>query len=192
MTETARALGAKEVSDLIGKHITAFLDGGPDREAEDVELAQEAGLKVERTMARWADAREYLLHTPPASKAAPLTGAEKAAEKPETLTALPAKEEEQPAEVVKVADVDSAGWGKRRSLAPEPAEERPALRVQNKERVEASLFLNPTQPKIEEEKKLSEKEQKQDEAISLSKLVAGLGAEKREELFKAIAAMTRR
>ena len=48
--------------------------------------------------------------------------------------------------------------------------------------------MNPTQPRIEEEKKLTEKEQKQDEAISLSKLVAGLGAEKREELFKAIAA----
>jgi hypothetical protein len=55
------ALNAKEVSDLIGEHITAFLDGGPDRETEDIELAQKAGLKVERTIARWAEAREYLL-----------------------------------------------------------------------------------------------------------------------------------
>jgi hypothetical protein len=46
-------------------------------------------------------------------------------------------------EVVKVAEADSAGgWGERRPLPPEPAEERPALRVQNKERAEASLFLN--------------------------------------------------
>ena len=68
MTEAVRALGAKEVSDLIGEHITAFLDGGPDLEAEDIELAQKAGLKVERTIARWADAREYLLFILPTTQ----------------------------------------------------------------------------------------------------------------------------
>ena len=46
MNEAVRALGAKEVSDLIGSHITAFLDGGPNRKAEDIELARKAGLKV--------------------------------------------------------------------------------------------------------------------------------------------------
>ena len=40
MTETARALNAGEVTELIGDHIAAFLDGGPNRKAEDIELGR--------------------------------------------------------------------------------------------------------------------------------------------------------
>ena len=46
------ALSTEEAVELIGSHIEAFLDGGPDRETKDVELAQKAGLKVEGTIAR--------------------------------------------------------------------------------------------------------------------------------------------
>ena len=38
--EAARALSAEEAVELIGSHIAAFLDGGPDREAEDIELGR--------------------------------------------------------------------------------------------------------------------------------------------------------
>ena len=47
MTETARALNAGEVTELIGDHIAAFLDGGPNRKAEDIELGREASLETE-------------------------------------------------------------------------------------------------------------------------------------------------
>ena len=97
MNEAVRALGAKEVSDLIGEHITAFLDGGPDRETEDVELAGKAGLKVERIIARWADAREYLLFILPATQPR-------------------VEESPQPQHDAKA---DVGGWGKRRSLREE-------------------------------------------------------------------------
>ena len=61
MNEAVRALGAKEAAaELIHSHIDAFLAGEPDREAEDVELARNVGLKVERTMARWADAKKQV------------------------------------------------------------------------------------------------------------------------------------
>jgi hypothetical protein len=151
MNEAVRALGAKEVSDLIGEHITAFLDGGPDRETEDIELAQKAGLKVERTIARWADAREYLLHTPPASKAAPLTG-EKAEPLPPAQEAKAASADSAKAEVVKGADDDSATSWKRRNWGEE--EERPAAslraelvkKVLAKKKAEASFFVPDAQP----------------------------------------------
>jgi hypothetical protein len=73
MNETVKALTREEAAQQISDHITAFLEGGPDREAEDIELGQGIGLKVEGISGRWDDAREYLLNNPPASKAAPLT-----------------------------------------------------------------------------------------------------------------------
>jgi hypothetical protein len=142
MNETARAFSAKEVSVLIGDHIRDFLDGGPDREAEDVELGQAVGLKVERISGRWNDARDYLLHTPPAPRETL-----KAAKEPD---ALPAQNEE----AEKVASVDSArAW--RRPLPPEPAEERLALleRLKPKEAKEPLFISPPTQPRVEEKTK---------------------------------------
>ena len=47
MNEAVRALGTEEVTELIGNHIAAFLDGGPNRKAEDIELGREAGLELE-------------------------------------------------------------------------------------------------------------------------------------------------
>jgi Family of unknown function (DUF5906) len=58
MNETARALGAKEVIELIGSHLDAYQKGGPDRKEEDIELARSVGLKVVGIAARWDDARE--------------------------------------------------------------------------------------------------------------------------------------
>ena len=99
-----------------------------------------------------------------------------------------AKEEDEVQERPKGA---SDGWGKRRPLPPEPAEERPALleKLKPKEAKEP-LFISPAaQPEVGEAPSLQPKEEaKQDEATSLSKLILGLGAQKREELFKAILA----
>ena len=101
-----------------------------------------------------------------------------------------AKEEDEVQERPKGA---SDGWGKRRPLPPEPAEERPALleKLKPKEAKEP-LFISPAaQPEVGEAPSLQPKEEpKQDEAISLSKLVAGLGA-KRGKLFKEICSLTR-
>ena len=103
--------------------------------------------------------------------------------KAETLTALLAQE------AVRVAS--ASGWGKRRSLAPDPTEERLALleKPKPKETKEPLFISSAIQLEVSEAQNLQPKEEtKQDEAISLSKLLLGLGAEKREELFKAIGA----
>ena len=64
MTETARALNAGEVTELIGDHIATFLDGGPNRKAEDIELGRKAGLDFENLSplgrSRKTSARTYL------------------------------------------------------------------------------------------------------------------------------------
>ena len=46
MNEAVRALGAEEVTELIRSHIAAFLDGGPNRKAEDIELGRKVGLEA--------------------------------------------------------------------------------------------------------------------------------------------------
>lgn len=89
--------------------------------------------------------------------------------KAETLTVLPAQ------------------W-KRRPLPPDPDEEMVTKKAK------ADLFISPKlQPEIGVEQTHNRKpepekpvEPKQDEAISLNKLLAGLGAQKREELFKTL------
>ena len=150
MNEAVRALGAKEASDLIGDHIDAFLDGGPDLEAEDVELGQAVGLKVERISGRWNDARDYLLHTPPA----PRVG--KAAEEPVTMTALPAQEAEK---VKEASDSGSATTWKRRSwggeeIGPSASSEELVTKVLGKKKSEADLFISPaTLPRVESPKR---------------------------------------
>ena len=58
MSEAARALNAEEAFQQIHNHIAAYLDGGPDRKDEDIELARDAGLKVEAVSARWEDAHK--------------------------------------------------------------------------------------------------------------------------------------
>jgi hypothetical protein len=58
MTEAAKALTAEETIQQIHSHIAAYLDGGPDRKDEDIELARDAGLKVEAVSARWEDAHK--------------------------------------------------------------------------------------------------------------------------------------
>ena len=58
MTEVAKALNAEEAIQQIHSHIASYLDGGPDRKEEDVELARDAGLKVEAVSARWDDAQK--------------------------------------------------------------------------------------------------------------------------------------
>jgi hypothetical protein len=126
MTETAKALSTQEVSNLIGSHIAAYLDGGPDREKEDVELAQGAGLKVERTIARWADAREYLLFILP--DAQPRVE-ETTKPQPDASEVEVTSVDSPAAKVVRVTD----SW-KRKSWGQEQTEER----VQDDERPSAS------------------------------------------------------
>jgi hypothetical protein len=48
---------AAEVVEQIATHLQSYVDGGPDREAECLGLAQRCGLKAEPILARWADAR---------------------------------------------------------------------------------------------------------------------------------------
>src|SRR6476469_9757374 len=111
MNKTVKALSVEQVTQQISDHIAAYLDGGPNRKAEDVELAEAVGLKVERISARWDDAEDYLLLTPPRPE--PL----KAAEELATLTAL--KSADGPLTVLPAKDEKP----KRRSLAPDPSEE---------------------------------------------------------------------
>jgi hypothetical protein len=126
MTEAAKVLTAEEAIQQIRSHIAAYLDGGPDRKEEDVELARNAGLKVEAVSARWDDAlKTVLVDLPPLEVVVPPKKTEEA--KAETLTVLPAE----------------AQW-KRRPVPPDPDEE--AL---EKKKAEASLFLSPVQPEVE-------------------------------------------
>jgi hypothetical protein len=60
MNEVARTLNAKEVIELIGSHITAFLDGGPNRKDEDIELGEATGIDVELISARWDEAERQV------------------------------------------------------------------------------------------------------------------------------------
>lgn len=53
MNEAVRALSAEEAVELIGTHIEAFADGGPNRKAEDIELGRKAGLKGEMISDLW-------------------------------------------------------------------------------------------------------------------------------------------
>jgi hypothetical protein len=65
MTETARALNADETVELIHSHIAAYLDDGPNRKVEDIELGQRAGLKSEMISALWDDAEKQVVSLPP-------------------------------------------------------------------------------------------------------------------------------
>jgi hypothetical protein len=123
MNETVKSLSTQEVTQQIRDHITAYLDGGPNRKAEDVELAKAVGLKVERVSALWDQAEsEVVLVSLPPIEVVPT-------QQPEPLTALPAKEEEQPSA--------SKPW--RRPLPPEK---------------KADLFISPSiQPSVEQEPK---------------------------------------
>jgi Family of unknown function (DUF5906) len=58
MTEAAKLLNAEKAIQQIHSHIAAYLDGGPDRKDEDIDLARNAGLKVEAVSARWEDAHK--------------------------------------------------------------------------------------------------------------------------------------
>jgi hypothetical protein len=49
----ARKLSPEDALRVISAHITTRLRGGPNRKAEDVELARKSGLPVEPVMARW-------------------------------------------------------------------------------------------------------------------------------------------
>jgi hypothetical protein len=61
MTKAAKALTPEEALQQIHSHVTAYLSGGPDREAEDIVLAQQVGLDVKPVVGRWVEARDYLL-----------------------------------------------------------------------------------------------------------------------------------
>jgi hypothetical protein len=67
MNETVKALSVEEAAQQIRDHIAAYLEGGSNRKAEDIELAKSVGLKVEGVSAQWDDAEEYLLFIPPAT-----------------------------------------------------------------------------------------------------------------------------
>jgi hypothetical protein len=97
MTETARALNAEEVIELIRCHIATCLDGGPNRKAEDIELARQAGLKTEMVSALWDDAENQVRVVLP----------------PLEVVVLP-PQEDKAAEVVKEASADSSTSWKRR------------------------------------------------------------------------------
>jgi len=66
MTEAAKALTPEETIDLIRRDIAACLDGGPNRKAENIELARNAGIKVEAVSALWDDAlKTVIVDLPP-------------------------------------------------------------------------------------------------------------------------------
>jgi Protein of unknown function (DUF3987) len=154
MTETARALNAEEVIELIHSHIAACLDGGPNRKAEDIELGRSAGLKIEMISALWDDAEKQVVYLKPIEvqviepasepqaffkNSSPQPSVERLAEKPETLTA---KDEERP----------SASTAERRSFATEPAahwrRDRPAVaRVLDVEEEAPNAMLPAVAPK---------------------------------------------
>ena len=56
MNETARALSAEEVIELIDSHIAASPDGGPNRKEEDIELGRTVDLNIEMISALWDEA----------------------------------------------------------------------------------------------------------------------------------------
>lgn len=47
MNETVKALSVEEAAQQISDDIAAFLEGGPNRKAESIELAKAVGLKLE-------------------------------------------------------------------------------------------------------------------------------------------------
>src|SRR6516165_4942451 len=59
MNEAVRLrLSVEEAVDRIAADIADYLDGGPDREVENIELGMGLGLKIEGIRSRWASARE--------------------------------------------------------------------------------------------------------------------------------------
>ena len=60
MNEAVRALSAEEAIELIGNHLAAFADGGPNRKEEDIELGRTAGLDIEMISARWDEAERVV------------------------------------------------------------------------------------------------------------------------------------
>jgi putative DNA primase/helicase len=66
MTEAVRASSAQQAIVQIGTDIEGYLNGGPDREAEDVELGRRCGLDVERIKAQWNEARQAFFILPEA------------------------------------------------------------------------------------------------------------------------------
>lgn len=132
MNEAVRALGTEEVTELIGNHIAAFLDGGPNRKAEDIELGREAGLDFE-ILALWDEAeRQVQVSLKPIEVVVlPPQG------KVEPLTALPAQEAENEA-----LERPAASKPNRRSLPPDEVAKS-----------KADLFISPSiQPGIGEQK----------------------------------------
>ena len=58
MHEAVRsASSAEEAVGLIGKHIEDYLNGGPDKEAENIELGERHGLNLANIKSRWTNAR---------------------------------------------------------------------------------------------------------------------------------------
>jgi D5 N terminal like len=67
MAEIVRTpLDAQTIVQQIQTDIETYLCGGPNREAEDVELGQRYGLNVERIKAQWAEARRAFFIWPDA------------------------------------------------------------------------------------------------------------------------------
>src|SRR4029077_351094 len=56
----AEAVGGEEAIRVIGEHILDYLNGGPDRGGEDVELGRRAGLNAGVVEFRWNVARKQL------------------------------------------------------------------------------------------------------------------------------------
>jgi hypothetical protein len=86
--------------------------------------------------------------------------------------------EAQPKRVEPPKHTEAEGWGKRRGWG----EEKPEGSTPQGDKV------GPSASSVEEKPKPQPEEAKPDEAMSLTKLLASLGAPKREELFKAIVA----
>lgn len=57
MTEAVRALSTDAAIEQIAEDIEAFAGGGPDKEAEHIELCERSGLQVDAIRAQWTDAR---------------------------------------------------------------------------------------------------------------------------------------
>lgn len=129
MTEAVKSLSAEEALQQIHSHVTAYLSGGPDLEADDIALAQQMGLDLQAVMGRWAEAREYLLFIYPPVQ--PKVEAPKLVE-PQKLS--------EP-EGAKVAD-EGWGRGKRRGWGGEEDEIGPSASITVADEDEA-----PTQPK---------------------------------------------
>src|SRR5215471_17943574 len=90
MSEVVRALSAKDAVDVVGAHIAEYgLRGGPDREAEDIELGQQHGLKLEKIKSLWSEARTERARAAKLAEPPPVTRVERRdLRKPATQPAL--------------------------------------------------------------------------------------------------------